>query len=225
MDSTRSKPLQPAPAWSHRLGLAGLVVLTVGMLWAAAHFKNVDGTAFNPLHNFVSELGSAKSSAAAIFNRSLLISGPMIFAMVFTLGIRLRTRLGVAAIVTGFGALAGLIGVGLESMDSLIPHLIAALCYFWGWLATALLFTIACWRRHHSIVFASLGTLAATGAFLAVLTHALLGFVKMTSHEITAFRRPIFWDIAILEWCVVLSFFAWALTVIVHLRRDQLTPA
>ena len=223
MDSTRPNP---APAWSHRLGLAGLVVLAVGMAWTAAHFTNIDGTPFNPLHNFVSELGSQKSSrAAAVFNASLLVSGPLIFAMVITLGLRLRSRLGVAAIVTGFCALGGLIGVGLESMDSLKPHLIAALCYFWGWLATALLFTIACWRRHLSIVLAGLGTLAATGAFLAVLTHALFGFVKMTAHDLKTFQRPVIWDIAILEWCVVLSFFAWALTVIVHLRRDRLTPA
>ncbi|MEY4485395.1 MAG: hypothetical protein RL693_2847, partial [Verrucomicrobiota bacterium] len=48
----------PSITWSIRLSLLGLLILAAGMAWTAYHFRNMDGSAYNPLRNFVSELGS-----------------------------------------------------------------------------------------------------------------------------------------------------------------------
>jgi len=197
------------------------------MLGAASRFQNIDGTPFNPLRNFVSELGSEKSSrAAGVFNGSLILSSPLLFTLVYSLGMRIKGRLGYAALAMGFCALLGSTWVGFTPMDQLKLHLIAALMFFWGWLAAVFLFIIGFWRKYSFknsplFILAGLNALIVTGAFLAVLTRALLGIPSTSLQQIRTFRRPPIWDVAILEWCVVLSFFAWILAAAHFLSRTH----
>ncbi|HEV7401290.1 MAG TPA: hypothetical protein VGO11_00105 [Chthoniobacteraceae bacterium] len=202
-----------------------MVLIWGGMAWAAVCFQNIDGSAFNPLRNFVSELGSEKLSRAAfVINGCYILGNPLFFPLVIALGRRLGNRLGRLAIATGFCALLGAVGVAFASMDHLKPHLVAALLFFWSWLATALLFTIGFWRKypfraHATFLLAGVAALLASTAFLTVLTHALMGSLGASFQNPNAFARPAVWAIAILEWCVVASFFLWTIAAIFVVRR------
>ncbi|CAN5909000.1 hypothetical protein BH11VER1_BH11VER1_09280 [soil metagenome] len=217
----------PSITWSLRLSLLGLLILSASMLWTAYHFKNVDGSPFNPLRNFVSELGMPKSSqAAAWFNLGIIVSSPLFFPLVCILGSRIKGWLGYAAIGVGFCALLGSVGVGFVPMDQLKLHLLAALIFFWGWLGTAFLFTVGFWRRYSfreapSLILAGILTILSSIGFLAVLTRTMNGPVGQAFLKPNSFKRPLVWDLAILEWCVVGSFVVWVLTAQFYLHRSE----
>lgn len=220
----------PSTTWSIRLSLLGLLILGAGMIWTAYHFKNMDGSPFNPLRNFVSELGSPKCShAAAWFNLGIIVSSPLFFPLVCMMGSRIRGWLGYAAIAVGFCALLGSVGVGFVPMDQLKLHLLAALIFFWGWLATAFLLTVGFWRRFSfqtspSFILAGIMTILSSVGFLTVLTRAMTGALGQAFLNPNSFRRPLIWDLAVLEWCVVASFIAWVLTAQFYLHRSKSVP-
>ena len=154
------------------------------------------------------------------------MSSPLFFGLVCTLGIRISGWLGYGAIAVGFCALLGSMGVGFVPMDQLRPHLLAALIFFWGWLATAFLFTLGFWRRFSfraapSFILAGIATMLSSVGFLTVLTRAMTGALGQAFLKPDSFRRPLIWDLAILEWCVVASFIAWVLTAQVYLHRTE----
>lgn len=111
-------------------------------------------------------------------------------------------------------------------MDNLRPHILAALLFFWAWLASALVFTTGfcrgcTFRAAPSVVLAGLASVVACGAFLTVLTISFRHFDPAAFHQLLGASRPKVWTIAILEWCVVSTFFLWVLTVIAYLRRPE----
>jgi len=219
-------PPAPHPATpSIRLGYLGLAVFVGGLLWTAAHFTNTDGTAFNPLRNFVSELGSERASPmAAVFSASILTSSLLFFPLVCVLAAQLSPRLRRYAIATAIISLIGCVTVSFASMEHLKPHLAGSLLFFGGWLATSFLFTVGLWHRHgfrHAPALIFTGLLAALSAaiFLTVLIIALIGFLNGAFQIPKNFQRPAVWDIAVLEWTVVFCFLLWTAAAILHLRR------
>lgn len=214
---------------SVRLGYLGLAVFLGGVLWTAAHFTNADGTAFNPLRNFVSELGSERASPmSAVFSASILTSSLLFFPLVHVLSGQLSPRLRRCAITTAVCSLIGCVTVSFASMEYLKPHLVGSLLFFGGWLATSCIFTVGLWRRHgfrHAPALIFSGLLAAFSAaiFLIVLVIALIGFLNGAFQIPQNFQRPAVWDIAVLEWTVVLCFLLWTAAATLHLRRRAST--
>ena len=210
-----------------RAGLAGLGVLAAGIVWTAVHFKNADGTAFNPLRNFVSELGSEKAShMAAVFNLCLVVSSLLLFPLVYTLASRLDGRVRRLALVAGICSLIGSVSLGFVSMDHLKLHLAGAMLFFWGWLATTLVFTVGLWRKYSfrqtpGLLLSGIVSALMAALFLTVLITALVEFLNGAFKAPKDFQRPAVWDIAVLEWCVVASFCVWILMALVHLRRPR----
>ncbi len=212
--------------FSIRSAQAGLGVLCIGIIWTALHFKNTDGSAFNPLRNFVSELGSEKASPQArVFNTAVIIGSLLFFPLVHTLTALLDGRLRRFVRATAFCCLLGSVGVGFASMDHLKPHLAAAMLFFWGWLAMTLVFTIGLWRKYsfrhaRGVVISGLVSALFASLFLSVLITALVGFLNGAFKAPQNFQRPAVWDIAVLEWCVVASFCVWIALAARHLRRS-----
>jgi hypothetical membrane protein len=209
-----------------RSAQAGLGVLCVGIVWTAVHFKNTDDTAFNPLRNFVSELGSEKASPrAGVFNTAIIIGSLLFSPLVYSLTSLLDGKFRRFVRATALCCLLGSIGVGFASMDHLKPHLAAAMLFFWGWLAMTSAFTIGLWRKYsfrhaRGVVISGLVSMLLAASFLAVLITALVGFLNGAFKAPQNFQRPAVWDIAVLEWCVVASFCVWIALAARHLRRS-----
>ncbi|HCE46950.1 MAG TPA: hypothetical protein DET40_25670 [Lentisphaeria bacterium] len=213
------------PIW---LALCGMAVQIIGIGTAIAIFSSERG-GFSFLNNFVSELGAPRNSAMGqIFNWTMIISSLMVYPLMCSLGMHIGTKLSYAATVLGTCALAGAVGVGFAPMDLLIPHIILAMMFFWGWLFSVILFTIAFCRRFSfrespALVIAGILAMLACCLFLAVVFNAL-HMSADTCFNIKnpqAFKRPAIWDIAILEWCVVLTLIGWNLATLRYLMGRQ----
>lgn len=212
------------PIW---ISLSGLAIQIIGFGWAINIFdKNTKG-GFSFLNNFVSELGVPRGSMMAeIFNWTLIVSGIMLFPTLYSVGKHINTKLSHAAIGVGLISLAGVVGVGFAPMDALKPHIITAMMAFWGWLFAMLFFTIAFWRKYSfrkspALVLSGIFAIVVSCFFLAIVFNAL-GSASATCFDIKnpqAFQRPAVWDIAILEWCVLISVAAWILSACFFLLR------
>jgi len=228
-------------AW---MALCGMGVEVIGIAWAIHLWNQTHPEGYTFLRNFVSELGAPKDSGMArVFNGTISFASLLALPVVYALGFTLRTKLARAAMVFGSCAGAGAIGVGFFPMDLafLMPHLIAALFFFWGWLIAVFLFTADFWRNRAvrpapAMIVAGLTVWAALVPFLCVLTIALMSFLGSGGGAIAngamgapiqhppAFHRPRIWDIAILEWCVLTSTWLWNLAASLYLLRRRTPP-
>jgi len=212
------------------MAIAGIAVQAIGFTWAISIFSSERG-GFSFLNNFVSELGAPRHSMMAqVFNWSMIISSLMLFPLMCSLGMHIRTKLGYTATLLGACALIGAVGVGFAPMDLLVPHIILAMMFFWGWLFAVILFTIAFCRRFTfrespALVFAGILAVIACCLFLAVVFNAL-HMSADTCFNIKnpqAFKRPAIWDIAILEWCVVITLVGWNLATLRYMMGRKMT--
>ncbi len=212
------------PIW---LAFSGLMIQACGIGVAIFVFKNTNGS-YSFLNNFVSELGAPRHTMMAqVFNWSIIISSIMLFPLMCSLGAHIRTKLSYIALFLGFCAMAGAVGCGFSPMDSLKPHLITAMTFFWAWMFAVLLFTVAFWRKYSFrespvIVIAGIAAMISCILFLAVVFNAF-HMSSSTPFEIKnpqAFKRPAIWDVAILEWCVVATLFAWNFVTTLYLMKQ-----
>ena len=218
---------KPSSLWVIWAALCGLAIHGFGIAWAICLYNRHHADGFSLLNHFVSELGSPhRSEMARVFNGSLILSSPLLFPILLTLCVHLKTRLSRAAALTGFCATLGVVGVGFFPMDFLKPHLVAAMLFFWGWLFTLSLFTVALWRKFPFretllLRFAGIAALAANLSFLAILmrfVHAILQ-LNHAPTSLDSLRRPFVWDVAISEWSVLLTAMLWNLAACAYLRR------
>lgn len=222
------------------VSLAGMAVQMVGTAWAIHLWNQSHAEAYSFLRNFVSELGAPKNSPMAmVFHCTIILSSLLAVANVYALGGLLRGRLGFAAMGFGFLSTLGVVGVAIFPMDVsfLMPHLVFALIFFWGWLLTVFLFTAALWRKVSfrgapALILSGIAVWIVTGFFLWILMRALGGFLASGGggdaqgvlgapiKEPAAFVRPPIWDIAILEWCVVAATSLWNFSASHYLLRS-----
>ncbi len=209
------------PIW---LAFCGLLVQICGIAWAISIFSAERG-GFSFLNNFVSELGAPRHTMMAqVFNWTMIISSLMLYPLMYSLGMHIKTKLGYIATILGTCALAGAVGVGFAPMDLLVPHIILAMMFFWGWLFAVILFTIAFCRKFSfhespSLVLAGIFSIIACCLFLAVVFNAfhMSADTCFNIKNPQAFKRPAIWDIAILEWCVVITLVTWNLATLRYL--------
>ena len=223
------------------MAMCGLAVEVIGIAWAIHLWNQSHPEGYTFLRNFVSELGAPRDSGMArVFNGTISLSSLLALPVVYALGFSLRTNLARAAMVFGSCAGAGAIGVGIFPMDLafLMPHLAAALFFFWGWLIAVFLFTLDFWgnramRPAPMMILAGILVWTALVPFLCVLTAGLVAFLSSGGGAIAngamgapvqhpmAFHRPAIWGIAVLEWCVLASTMLWNLAASVHLLRGR----
>ena len=121
-------------------GLFGAIAITSGSILAALVYRGTDGKSYSPLNHWVSELGQLGVSALAVFFNGALMLGGACLA-IFMLGLA-ASRTGRLRYAYGpVGAISGIAGifVGIQPMNYIGPHTIAAQTFFnLGWICVAL---------------------------------------------------------------------------------------
>jgi hypothetical membrane protein len=205
-------------AW---FGLAGGLVVLLALGVPMAAYIGKAGERYSPLNHFVSELGeTGVSRLAVVFNLGLIAAGILFIPFVIGLGLsveNLWAKLGSAA--GCFSSIACIL-IGFFPMNKLRPHIIAAIAFFDGSLATVILFTLSYWLQPAAAEFMPRG-MAAVGLFCIALQTVFFfigprlpsdagqsGFL----HTDPTRERPAVWHLPIFEWLVVLSVTAWYLS-------------
>ncbi len=208
-------------------GLLGVATMAGGVIVPALAYVGRGGHRFSPLNHFISELGEVGVSQLAwVFNGSLVLSGVLMALLLAVLGWRLGTRRGRAAGVFGVMAGVGAVGVGFTPMNDLVPHLQWAFVFFWGGLATVVLFASAVWRdggRRLPRWLAGVG-LASAVVFIVFLAWPFV-FGPPDGRMLdpkSGIPRPTVWGYAVLEWLVLLSVMVFAASGAVGAGRLRL---
>lgn len=213
--------------------MGGLLLQGIGIAWAICLYNQQHPLPYSFSNHFVSELGAPHfTMMAKVFNQTNIVCAPLVFLMLVALAAHLRNKLSILGAIAGFCATFGLIGVGIFPMDSLRPHLVGAMMYFWGWLFTVSFFTAAFLRRYSfkkspTLVITGFLVIACCLSFLSFLTKWTIameraGILQKLSYEkMHALHRPVVWDIAILEWSVVFSIALWNLAIFFYLLRSE----
>ena len=222
-----------------RLAWAGVVLQIVGTGIAIAAFTSGASGGYSPLNHFVSELTSPTlSPKAGVMSAALalgsLLSLPALGALAQVIGGRLA-RVALVCAVVSSGAVVAL---AFAPMENLGPHLHAALVFFWSWLLTVFFFGLALLRRFSFraapvLCLASAFSLLASAAFLTILTTAgILSGVKSIQLEprqilewLRTAPRPAVWEVAVLEWRVVLFVFIWVISALRFLEKTARSTA
>jgi hypothetical protein len=151
----------------------------------------------------------------------MILSGLLISPIYWALSRHIHSRLGYVAFGVGVFTTLCTISLGFLPMDYMKPHIVAALGFFGGLMLTTLLFTVAFCRKYSfraspALVSSGVVLLSLSGVFLVVVLLALKaamdGVLGTAVQHPQSFQRPQIWDIAILEWCVVLALGLWNLS-------------
>lgn len=207
---------------SSLIALVGTIILAAGSLQSILSYNQLHSSRYSFANHFVSELGWSESSqASTLFNGGLIAINLAFLPMIILIGHKVETRLGRLAMFSGIGTLLAGACVGIWPLDYLKPHLIAAIVFFWAYLATMLLFTLAyCprWNNKPSRAMVFAGTLCCLVA-VVFLVFPKESAVKALQ-QLDSFQRPQFWWLALLEWGVVFSALLWGfVATLVQWRR------
>jgi hypothetical membrane protein len=196
-------------------GILGASVIGLGSVVTAAVYRGADGEPYNPLNQFVSELGElAHSQLAGVFNLSVIVGG-VCFA-VFMSGFAASRPGRLRLLAGGIGIVAGLGGsfVGVFPMDYLAQHSVAAMTFFnLGWIAVGLASLDFAVHRDPRfppwLAVVGLATVAAFIGFLRELGASTTASGRLASPEIL----PDAWAVPTLEWLTIVGIVGWVLLV------------
>jgi len=198
------------------LAIGGGFIFAAGIFLSAGDFVGFPSESYTITNHFISELGWKRvSPSASFFNRGLVICCLSYLPMMWMLGREIGTRLGYVAMMSGIIMLGAGVAVGLLTLDDLKPHLIAAGVFFWSYLVTAILFSLAFLRRWNRVPS---GKMVAVGVIASICLVSFLVFPKESAirfiKDPEGFQRPDFWVLVVLEWSVLFSVYLWGLTAI-----------
>jgi len=203
------------------IALVGAVLLIAGIFLSAHSYNQLHAGSYSCANHFISELGWSKSSnASAYFNWGMISVNLAFMPAMIAMGCSLRTRLGYLAMFFGLATLLAGSGVGIWPMDHLKPHILAALAFFWAYLLTVFLFTLAfCprWNRNPSKAMVVTGILSCLSA-IAFIVYPKQSVIR-AMQQAGDFQRPPVWLLAILEWCVLFSALLWGAMAVMVLWR------
>ena len=193
------------------IALAGTLFLLAGIVLSIQSYNQRHSSPYSFANHFVSELGWSKmSQATAYFNWGMIAVNLSFLPMMIAIGRGIGTRIGYLAMIFGIFALTAGIGVGIWPLDDLRPHIICAIAFFWAYMLTVFLFTLAfCprWNKNPST------TMLVTGIICCLIATAFVvlpkGSVIHAMKHLDTFQRPSIWWLAVLEWSVVGSALLW----------------
>jgi hypothetical membrane protein len=200
------------PLW----GLAGSMLVLAGCVIPALRYKGKLGQRYSLLNHFISELGERPvSTFAGVFNAALVAAGLCYVLFMVQFGAFLGTLpAGIAGTAGVFSALACCM-VGVFPMDTLKKHDDAAKCFFYGGLATILLFGLASLLdsgRRLPLVFV-LFAVAVALAFAAFLLIPVLTPRREGKYDYFGADRPRVWLMPVFEWLAMLGVVGWVAAV------------
>jgi hypothetical membrane protein len=179
------------------------------------------GEKYSVLNHFVSELGEVGvSRGAKVFNEGLVAAGVLFIPFTLGLGFSIQNLWAKFGMIAGIWTAVWLLLIGVFPMNNLKPHIIAALSFFDGGLATILFFTVGLWMQP-----VGTGILPRVMPWIGVVC-ILIDIVFLTlnprpSSDIVAGdflrldplkNRPRIWMMPISEWLVVFVSTLWYLS-------------
>ena len=208
-------------------GIAGPVIMWLGMLVTAISYVGIEGQRYSIRNHFVSELGEVGVSGLAwVFNLSLLVGGIMATIFMISLASRInswvRVPLGIISIVATInGAL-----VGVFPMNKLQGHIFVAMNFFNLGLFISLLYSLVILfgKKHPFPKWLAIPGLINAGLFIWFLNfpsgedsidqfqEGMLGLIR---------NRPDFMPMALLEWAVILGIILWMFLIGSYLYTQQ----
>ncbi len=200
------------PVW----GISGTILLLAGCIIPSLGYKGRLGQRFSPLNHFISELGERNvSTYARVFNLSLVAAG-LVFAMyMIQFGFFLGTVPALAAAAVGVFTALSCIMVGVFPMDTMKKHDDAAMCFFYGGLATILLFGLTSLldaRHRLPMVFILFAVLVAL-AFMAFILIPVLRPKTSVKLDLFGADRPGIWAMPLVEWLAMIGVVGWIAAV------------
>jgi hypothetical membrane protein len=208
-------------------GLIGALTLAVCCTLPAIPFPGRHGHGFSFLNHFMSELGRYGTSPwATVYNGGLFIGGSLLVLFICGRGRHFRSRIGLAASISGVCSGVSCALLGFFPMNRLVSHLVVADVFFFSWPVTVGLFTVLTARDHKTRWSRPLVILGSISLALFVVFLALpfvVGLRRIRAIDLRHVVRPDFLFPAVLEWLMVLSVIAWIILVCVDLISRQRT--
>jgi hypothetical protein len=221
-------------------GLIGALISLIAFLISSLFYIDSQGHTYSILNYFVSELGNmVESPLAAVFNYGLILGGS--FLALFMIGLYFLVEnksIKIASIIGIFSAIST-ICVGIFPMNTLIPHAIAAMGFFYGGMFTVIIFTVSILLKKATIVSKTsfripiwIGIVGIIVSVFFVLFHfgpadMSIDFGEVFSNSDISQNiiniRPDFWGIAFTEWLVVLGVIFWILflSIVIIIQRHK----
>lgn len=221
-------------------GLAGVLIIGLGVLFAALGFSGAYGESFSLLNHNISELGEHEVSRLAwVFNNSLVIGG--LSLILFMLGLSLSVRHWPVYLISlaGLVTISGMILTGLTPMmagETSGLHIDAARLFFYGGMSTTFIYSLYAGLGRRGdfprwTAMLSLFSLASFWAFIYLPAILQPGF---TVEDYLVRRqgagRPDLFLPSLLEWLVMFSAVIWIGVVAASLcwhregKTDTLNP-
>ena len=213
-----SKPKKQTPLqlFAAVCGIVGPLIMAVGMLAAALAYRGKSGQSYSILNHFVSELGElGVSNLAWAFNWSLIAGGILATIFMIYLAAQLRTwikyPLGLLSVIATLSG--GLVGV--FPMNSLAPHLRAALTFFNLGMLVSLIYSLVILfgGKHPFPKWLSIPGLLSTAAFTLFLYYpSEIDSTDINFQDAMAklfANRPDFIPLALMEWSVIIGILIW----------------
>ncbi|MBZ0292137.1 MAG: DUF998 domain-containing protein [Anaerolineae bacterium] len=202
-------------------GFVGSILITIGSVITALVYVGKQGQSYSPLNHFVSELGEVGvSSAAALFNTSLIIGG--IFLVIFLVGLATLLKGWFRYLFGLVGLIAGISGmlVGVFPMNNLEAHTQVALTFFnTGWIMVALFSIYILFVR--SSLFPR--WLVIPGVFTVLSFIAFLSSISGLSGDALAAPtdRVAVWNVTVFEWMLIAGVMIWVFLVSLRLLQTD----
>ena len=203
------------PKW----GIAGSILILAGCIIPSLGYKGRQGQRYSPLNHFISELGERNVSVyARVFNLSLVAAGMLFVMYMVQFGSFLGATPALTAAAIGVFSALSCIMVGVFPMDTKKKHDDAAMCFFYGGLATILLFGLSSLldvRRRLPLVFILFAVLVAL-AFAAFILLPLLTPKSDVKLDRLGADRPGIWPLPLVEWLAMVGVVGWIAAVSIY---------
>lgn len=207
-------------------GLLGCAVIVLSELVAALAYTGKRQEPYSVLNHFISELGEiGVSRLARVFNGGLIAGGVLLVPFVIGLGLYLGSPWALLGILAGVWAAVSCALVGCFPMNTLTPHIRAAVSYFRSGLVMVLLFTLAILAQPDDRIL--IPKIADLFGVISVLAYAsflfLLGRQPVGTEATETLdpnvvqERPRFWLTPAIEWAVLFSTILWFFSIAVYI--------
>jgi len=222
MSKTISKFYDKVPSFIW--GYIGVSVPVIAMFITALIYRDPLNARFSIFNMFVSELGErAISQTAWLFNWGLIIGGIPLILFMIGLGIKYKSVYGWICTAGGLFCSISAFFVGIFPMDFgselyMTGHVISALSFFYGGMATVFLFSILIFIDKKKVLPKWLGIF---GLLVAVIFALFIFLPEGALDDIMVRPRDRFLLISFLEWLVVFSIFSWILTISITLNIQR----
>jgi hypothetical protein len=208
-------------------GYVGVGIPVISMFITALIYRDPLDSRFSIFNMFVSELGErAVSEVAWLFNWGLILGAIPLLLFMLGLGLKYKSIFGWICTAGGIFCSISAFFVGIFPMDFdsslyMTGHVISAMSFFYGGMATVFLFSILIFIDKKKILPRWLGVF---GIVVAIIFALFLFLPEGALDDIMIRPRDPFLLLAFLEWLVVFAIFAWIATIsiTINVQRNRM---